>query len=112
MKTIELTTWERVQLTLVVGSQVPGRNTVAAVRLGCKALDVLELTEEEKLKVGWMVLPDSRIEWRLGDTTKWPLEFTDDVWNFIKQRVKAYQDWPVNRLTNALLDKILEDDNE
>jgi len=70
---------------------------------------VLELTEEEKLEVGWAVLPNDRIAWRPGDATVWSLEFSDNVWNFVKQRAKAYQDWPVNRQANVLLDKILGD---
>lgn len=108
MKKIDLTTWERVQLTLAVGSHIPGQGTVAAVRLGCKALDVLEFTEKEKSEIGWVMFPDGRVTWRPNETV-WTLEFADDVWGFVKRRVNGYQNWPMGRLTNVLLDKVLED---
>jgi len=107
MKTIDLTTWERIQLALVVGSHVPGRGTTAAVRLGCKALDVLELTEDEQQMIGFVAFPDGRVQWPREQDREWPLEFEDTVWNFVEKRADAFTDWPVNRLTEALLDKIL-----
>lgn len=99
---IELTTWERVQLMLLIGNT---RGNVTQVRLGLRALDVLELSDEEKKQIGWFEPADGIIQWQDRERT-WELQFDDELWKFVVSQAKARRDWPINRLTLALLDKL------
>lgn len=99
---IKLTTWERVQLIQLVGD---ARGNVAQVRLGLRALEILELSETEKQQVGWRDISETHAQWQ--DTEfEWNLEFGDDIWTFIQVLAKHRQDWPISNLVVQLLDKI------
>lgn len=102
---ITLTNWERFWLTIIVGS---GQGTIAQIRLGNKALDALEMTDEEKAKVGWRVFPDSQ---QVGWTQErdWELEFEDDVWPIVQLYAspKHFKQWPQDRRTEVLYDKVV-----
>ena len=99
---IKLTTWERVQLIQLVGG---ARGNVVQVRLGLKALDILELDEAEKQRVGWMDVSATQSQWQ--DTElEWDLKFDDDTWAFIQALAKRRQDWPISSLVVQLLEKL------
>lgn len=99
---IKLTTWERIQLIQLVGVS---RGTVAQVKLGLKALEILELSEAEKEQVGWMDVSATQAQWQ--DTEfEWDLEFGDDTWTFIQALAKRYQDWSISSLVFQLLEKL------
>ena len=98
---IELTTWERVQLALMIGN---ARGNVAQVRQGMRALDVLELSDEEKKEIGWLRPAEGIVQWQDRERT-WELQIDDELWKFVIQQAQARRDWPVNRLTLQLLDK-------
>lgn len=102
MKTITLSNWERFWLTIIVGS---GQGTIAQIRLGNKALDVLEMTDEEKAEVGWQSLSLSQIAWQREKD--WELSFDDDVWRLVQMYAENFQRWPQDRQTETLYDKIL-----
>jgi len=103
---ITLTNWERFWLVIMVGSGTAP--TIGQFRLGNKALDKLELTDEEKAEVGWEAFPDrQQIGWQREKD--WELEFKDDVWAIVKGYVKTFQRKPQDRRFEVLYDKILEE---
>lgn len=100
---ITLTNWERFWLGVVVGS---GQGTIAQIRLGNKALDVLEMTAEEKAGVGWLALPDrQQVGWQREKD--WELEFEDNVWQLVQVYTGSFQRWPQDPRTEALYDKVV-----
>lgn len=104
---ITLTNWERFWLGVIVSS---GHGTIGQIRFGNKALDILEMTDEEKAEVGWQVLPPNQIGWR--QERDWELKFEDDVWLIIQKYTKNFQQWPQDRRTEALYDKVMEKKDE
>lgn len=109
MKTITVDTWERVQLVVIVGSSTAPN--IMQLRLGNKALDVLELTEEEKTLIGWRDIGLGQAMWEpRHNDHQWELEFTDDVWPVVELYVKNFQAWPQGRRAETLYDKVIERD--
>lgn len=108
MKTITLSNWERFWLTAIVGSG--SAPTMAQIRLGNKALDVLEMTDEEKTEVGWQPIALGQFTWQ--KERDWELSFDDDVWQLVQFYATQFQRWPQDprgRRTEALYDKIMEE---
>lgn len=101
---ITLTTWERVQLALIVGSGLAP--TIAAVGLGLKALKVLNLSDEDKAKVGFRAVSPNQFGWDLEQ--EYDLEFKDDVWQFVQVLTQAFQAWPIDERSKALDNKVRE----
>lgn len=111
MKKITLTNWERFWLTAIVRSGTSP--TIGQIRLGNKALDVLEMTDEEKTEVGWMTFPDrQQVGWQ--QEKDWELEFEDDVWLIVQLYASPqhFEQWPQDRRTEALYDKVVEEKDE
>lgn len=103
---ITLSNWERFWLTVIVGGGTAP--TIAQIRLGNKALDVLEMTDDEKAEVGWMAFPDrQQVGWQREKD--WELEFKDNVWLIVQGYTKVFQQWPQDRRSEALYDKVMED---
>lgn len=101
---ITLSNWERFWLGVVVGSGTAP--TIAQIRLGNKALDVLEMADEEKAEVGWLSLPDrQQVGWQ--SEKDWELKFEDDVWRLVQLYAKNFRRWPQDRRTEALYDKVM-----
>lgn len=107
MKQITLSNWERLWLTIIVGS---GQGTIAQIRLGNKALDMLEMTNEEKTGVGWQAISLSQFTWQ--KERDWELSFDDDVWQLVQAYAAQFQRWPQDRRTEALYDKVLVEEEE
>lgn len=103
---VTLTNWERLWLAMIVGSgQCP---SIAVVRLGNCILDRLEMTDGEKAEIGWRQISPSAVAW--DRETGWPMEFTNEEWALLRARVIAFQQWPQDRRTEALYDKIVGED--
>ena len=101
---ITLTNWERFWLTIVVSSGTAP--TIGQIRLGNRALDILEMSDEEKAEVGWLVFPDrQQIKWQ--QERDWELKFEDDVWRLVQMYTKNFTRWPQDRQTEVLYDKII-----
>lgn len=101
---ITLTTWERVQLAVVVGSGQGA--TIAQVDLGLKALGILNLSDEEKAEVGWVMIKSTQLGWNQGCEHK--MEFPDDVWQAVQAFVRAFQAWPIDERVKPLWEKVFE----
>lgn len=99
---VKLTTWERVQLAVMVGR---ARGNVAQVRQGMHALDILELSNEEKEEIGWSEPAEGIVQWQDREQI-WELQIDDELWKFVVAQAKARRDWPINQLTLQLLDKL------
>ena len=101
MKTVKFTTWERIQLTQCV----PPQDSVHEVRKHLRVLRILELTPEERKKVGWVMTTDGAISWQ--DTRhEFELEFEDADFEHLCKLIDKREAWPTMPETAALLDKI------
>lgn len=125
MKNLELTTWERMQLV----ECVPERGFTRDLRKYLRLLDILELTPEERGKVGWTETPVIRqglpvinphtgmpvVGVTVGQPQKtFELAFEDADLDLLVKLVGLRETWPFKGLdgqrTEALLDKLEQDD--
>lgn len=87
---LTLNTWERVTLTLLVG-RVSGN--VAVMRKAMKALDALELSDDEKGAVGFAALPSGSLRWEDGEKT-FDVEIPDkEAAALVKRVFRENQEW-------------------
>ena len=92
---LSLNTWQR-QMTVVAVGQITGR--VSEIRKAMKALDVLELSQEEKEQVRFKDLPTGSFTWEDQDHL-WELEIKDkEACNIVKRAVDQFQGWPVAQM--------------
>lgn len=101
---LSLTTWQRINLCLILSS-IEGK--VSIVRKASKLLDVLELSDAEKELVGYREESGS-IGWD-DRTTHFDLEITDpNLFAFLSERVKEYvfpkQTWGNSEVRRLILD--------
>lgn len=90
---LTLTTWQRLQLLMLM-SQTQG--DLRTINKALKLIDILELTSEEQDEIG-LIQTATGFTWNRGDKT-WKIEVQDDnLVTFLKERVKAKQDWPAHR---------------
>ena len=101
MKTVKFTTWERIQATQCV----PPQDTVPEVRMHLRVLPILELTVEERKKVGWVMTTDGGISWT-DAKHEFELEFEDADFEHLCALVEKRETWPTMPETATLLDKI------
>jgi len=101
---IIVNTWERVQLAIIVGS---GRApTIEQVDLGLKALAVLNLSDEERAKIGWASSGSNQFGWVKG--CEYELEFEEGVWQMVQVLTRSFQSWPIDERSRPLYDKVIE----
>jgi len=99
---ITLDVFERMVITNLLGTL---RGPLTLIRQGLKALDIFELKPEERIEVGFQVIPPNRITWREGK--EWELEVPQDVWDFIKLVMGAPDaELPLDRKMEGLLEKL------
>jgi hypothetical protein len=104
---ITLTTWERVQLVLIISS---GRAaTIGQVGIGLRALAVLNLTDEEKAKAGWFIAGPNQFGW--AREHDYELEFKDDEWRLVQESTRVFQAWPYDPRSETLHDKVLQEED-
>ena len=101
MRTIKFTTWERIQATQCV----PPQDSVHEVRKHLRVLQVLELTPEERKKVGWVMTTDGGISWQ-DAKHEVKLEFEDADFEHLLELVEKREAWPTMPETATLLDKM------
>lgn len=107
MKTLELTTWERVQLLTCI----PAQDTVSNVRKHLRVMDILELNEDEQKLVGFTNVGQG-FEWARDKADyEFELTFEDSDLEHLVKLVEGRDNWPSTRLTVVLLDKILGSEN-
>jgi len=90
--TLNLTTWQRLTL-LQMMSGVQG--DLRTVRKALKAIDVLEMTAEEREAVGLTEHPTGAVTWT-DAAHRFELEVDDNTAAFLRQQVEAKADWPVS----------------
>lgn len=112
MKETKLTTWERIQLIQCIP---PTGRTIEEVRKHLRVADILELTEEEKKLVGWREIQTTQ-----GMSTSWginakvepdhefEIRFEDADHAHLIQLIGQRKEWPTNKLTLDLHDKMEE----
>lgn len=102
---VTLTIWERVVLAQIIGGR---QGTIEQVRLGLAALEVLTLSDTEKLRVGLREATPGQFAW-IEDGGEYDLEFPDDVWRLIQMYIGTCQTWPIDVKSPMLCDKILKE---
>ena len=90
--TLNLNTWQRMTLVTMT-SGVKG--DLRTVRRALRALDVLEMTAEEREAVGLTEHPTGAVTWT-DAAHRFELDATDDVTAFLREQVEAKTDWPVS----------------
>lgn len=99
---LNLTTWQRVQLSLIIGAT---KGAASTIRKAVKLLDMLEMNDEEKAAVGFEQKGPS-FTWKDADT-RWAVEIKDgNLESFLVETVKAYDKWPVDVNVIDLLDQL------
>jgi len=108
-QTFELTTWERVMLLNVLGE---ARGNLATLRRAGKAMDALELSDEDQAEVGFQTVAtpqgEVRYQW-LDQAHTFTVEIADpEAVAIVKQSAASYEDWSVADLARveALLVKL------
>jgi len=112
MKTLNVNTWERVQLLQCVP---PTGRTIEDVRKHLRVADILELTEEEKKLVGWKEIQTTQglstswgIDAKVSPDHEFEIQFEDSDHAHLMKLVEQRNEWPTSRLTVALHEKLLE----
>lgn len=100
MKTLELTVFERVQLLDWLGRQ---QGTLAEIRRALPVMDVLELSDEEKVQVEFVQHANGRVTWKDTDRM-FALELEDAQFDVLKPALQSQ--WPMARPILAMLEKI------
>ncbi len=90
--TLKLNTWQRMTLLTMVNNV---KGDLRTVRKALKALDVLEMTAEEREAVGLTEHPNGAVTWTDAGH-RFELEVDDNTTAFLRQQVEAKTDWPVS----------------
>lgn len=90
--TLSLNTWQRMTLVTMTNGV---KGDLRTVRKALKALDVLEMTGEEREAVGLTEHQSGAVTWTEA-ARRFELEVPDDVAAFLRQQVEAKSDWPVS----------------
>lgn len=95
---LKLDTWQRMKLVLMLGEL---QGNVRLVRKAGKALDVLEMSDEDKEKVGYKSSPRGA-SWQDQDH-KFDLDIGDkEAAGLIKQVIKTKKDWQAGNYKRIL----------
>ena len=90
--TLHLNTWQRMTLVTMTNGV---KGDLRTVRKALKALDVLEMTVEEREAVGLTEHPTGAVTWT-DAAHRFELEVDDNTAAFLRAQVEAKSDWPVS----------------
>ena len=90
--TLTLNTWQRMTLLTMVNNV---KGDLRTVRKALKAIDVLEMTADEREAVGLTEHPNGAVTWTDAGH-RFELDVPDDVATFLRTQVEAKTDWPVS----------------
>lgn len=91
MAKVNLTTWQRTMLSQIVGEQ---GGTVEVIANYMPILLKLQLSDADKVLVGWHINPSGNATWSPEKTdTNWDIEFTLEEMRLLKQAVSRYGGW-------------------
>lgn len=89
---LNLNTWQRMTLVTMTNGV---KGDLRTVRKALKALDVLEMTAEEREAVGLTEHPNGAVTWT-DAAHRFELDVDDNTAAFLRQQVEARTDWPVS----------------
>ncbi len=89
---LNLNTWQRMTLVTMTNGV---KGDLRTVRRALKALDVLEMTTEEREAVGLTEHPGGAVTWTEA-AHRFELEVDDGTAAFLREQVEARADWPVS----------------
>ena len=89
---LNLNTWQRMTLLTMVNNV---KGDLRTVRKALKAIDVLEMTAEEREAVGLTEHPNGAVTWT-DAAHRFELEVDDNTAAFLRTQVEAKTDWPVS----------------
>lgn len=89
---LNLNTWQRITL---LGTVSAAKGDLRVVRKALKALDVLELSPEDRDAVGLTEHPTGAVTWT-NAAHRFELDVDDDTAVFLREQVEAKSDWPVS----------------
>ena len=96
---LSITTWQRFQLIQIVGN---AKGNLIRIRKANKALDILEMTDEEKKQVGYVEIPNGA-RWKDSEH-RWDLEIKDkEAAHIVRAEAERFSEWPVAQV-EAVLD--------
>ena len=99
---LNINTWQRVKLLDVVGNV---KGPAAVVRKAVKLLDLLEMSDADKEKVG-VVKKESYMTWA-DKEHRWSIDVADgNLETFLRETVKGFDQWPANRDIVDLFDQL------
>lgn len=88
---LSLTTWQRLALVLAIAEV---RGNIKQVRMGLKALDVLELTEAERAEINLQTDGAGNLRWDQPER-RWEIEIGDrEVGTWLRRFVATHEGWP------------------
>ena len=87
---LNLNTWQRMTLVTMTNGV---KGDLRTVRKALKALDVLEMTAEEREAVGLTEHPNGAVTWT-DAAHRFELDVPDDMATFLRTQVEAKTDWP------------------
>lgn len=91
---LKVNVWQRQALIQLVGGT---KGNIATLRKASKALDVLEMTQEEIEAVGLVFRPDGFATWKDTDII-YELEIKDkEAAGLVKRLFKTSKEWPANQ---------------
>lgn len=91
---LHITTWQRTMLLQILGGM---QGNVGLVRQASRAMDILELSEDEKETIGYQDLGDGAATWDQDKRDmRWSIEIEDkETVSMVQRAVMEYSSWPV-----------------
>jgi len=106
---LNLSTWQRLQLLMVMNSV---QGDLRTVNKALKLIDLFEMSKDEQEEIGLQSTPTG-FTWQVTDK-RWEIEVKDgNLAVFLKQKVEQKNDWPANREVIDLCEQLglsLEDE--
>ena len=90
--TLTVNTWQRMTLLTMVNNV---KGDLRTVRKALKAIDVLEMTADEREAVGLTEHPNGAVTWTDAGH-RFELEVDDNTGAFLRHQVEVKSDWPVS----------------
>lgn len=102
-KVVQLTTWERIQMRNMLLAQPTG-NTFQEAHWGSSFIDALDLSESERVEIGFIPL-GSGGRWNLDKDSPWDTSLSENVWRFAFGRLLHPQavGWSYDRERNEAM---------
>lgn len=101
MKTVRLSTWERIQLLQCI----PPTSPILDLPKHLRVMKLLDLTAEERQKVGFAVAPNGSMKWTNTEHL-FTIAFEDADFDHTMKLINARKSWLTTELTMQLIGKM------